>query len=510
MSTADVEDIRRLPEYQALKKKLGDREWRLDNLYFIRDEEGDKLKFVRNEAQRAFFGEMTLRNLLPKARKLGFSTFIGILICDTCVFRSGTVAGIVDRTLDDATDKLAIIRYAYENMPRAIREENPLVANTTEFLKWRNGSSVSVGTSYRGGTPSLLHISEYGKISVDKPDVAREIRNGAIKAVPATGCIWIESTAHGTQGEFRDYVHRAQAHVGPKTVLDYNLQFFGWWIKKEYRLPHNLVVVQASTKKYLDEVEKKIGRRIDANQRAWYQKTLEELGPDDIKEEFPSTVDELFFVSLEGAFWREEIGRARRDERIGLKVPFDPSRPVNTFWDIGEDTTAIWFHQTDGVRHRLIDYYEEEGGSLQKCAGVLEDKRRDRGFVYSKHYGPHDLDQRVWSQDAKTRKATAIGFGIEFTVVDRIEVKADSIEAGRRMINMSWFDDEHCRLGVSRLENYSKKWNKAMGQWDSDPKHDINSHAADSWQQGAMGLQPERVSRGDRRGRDRKGSAWAR
>ena len=40
-------------------------------------------------------------------------------------------------------------------------------------------------------------------------------------------------------------------------------------------------------------------------------------------------------------------------------------RPVNTFWDIGmDDDTAIWFHQTDGVWHRLVDFYSNSDDSL--------------------------------------------------------------------------------------------------------------------------------------------------
>jgi hypothetical protein len=51
------------------------------------------------------------------------------------------------------------------------------------------------------------------------------------------------------------------------------------------------------------------------------------------------------------------MSRARQHKSIGGPVPFDPYRPVNTFWDIGmDDETAIWFHQTDGVRERLIDF----------------------------------------------------------------------------------------------------------------------------------------------------------
>lgn len=502
------------PGYKALLERYADAEWRLANLYFIRDGDGNRIQFVPNAGQRAFCAAMARRNVLPKARKIGFSTLIAILICDQCVFRKGHIAGIVDKTIDDAQDKLAMIRFAYMNLPPNIRTANPLTRDNDQYLEWQNGSSVSVGTSYRGGTPADLHISEYGKTSTDNPEAAREIKTGAIQAVPATGRIWVESTAHGTSGEFCDMVRRSQALAeqgSPLTALDFKFHFYGWWIKEDYRLPSNLVTVPWELNDYFAEVEAKIGRVIDADQRAWYAKKLEELGPDDIKEEFPSTVNELFFVSLKGAFWRDEISRARRDGRIGQPIPFDPSRGVNTFWDIGEDCTAIWFHQTDGVRHRLIDYWEEVGSSLQKACAVLDEKRRERGFVYRDHYGPHDLGDRDWAHESKSRKQTAEGLGVKFTVVPRIAVKADSIEAGRRLLNVSWFDAQRCGAGVERLENYSKRWNKQMGQFTPDPLHDMASHGADAFQQGAMGLKPEKVENiGRYRAKERVGSQWSR
>lgn len=502
------------PEYRGSKQFYSDPEWRLDNIYYIRNDEGERIKFVRNEAQRAFCKEMALRNVLPKARKLGFSTLIAILILDRCIFRSGHVAGIVDRSLDDAKDKLAMIKFAYDNLRPELRNAMPLVRSNDEYLEWRNGSSVGVGTSYRGGTPADLHVSEYGKTSVDNPDAAREIKTGAIQAVPATGRIWVESTAHGTSGEFRDLVARSQAKAmagTPLTPLDMKFHFYGWWIKREYRLQSNLVTIPADLHKYFAEVEAKIGRRLDADQRAWYAKKQEDLGPDDIKSEFPSTADELFFVSVEGAFWREEISKARRDKRIGFPVPYDSSRAVNTAWDIGENCTAIWFYQSDGVRYRFIDYWEESGASLQKACGMLDQKKRERGFVYGKHLGPHDLDHKDWAHESKTRKAVASDLGVKFDVVPRVLVKGDSIEAARRLINVSWFDSEHTGVGVSRIENYRKRWNKQMGQFTSDPLEDGNDHGSDAIQQVAMGDKPEKVPQESKTPRaKKKGSQWSR
>jgi hypothetical protein len=69
-----------------------------------------------------------------------------------------------------------------------------------------NGSKIVAGTSYRGDTPQMLHISEFGPISAKSPLIAKEIKTGTIESVPINGKIWVESTAKGTSGEFFDLV----------------------------------------------------------------------------------------------------------------------------------------------------------------------------------------------------------------------------------------------------------------------------------------------------------------
>lgn len=508
---ASLEEIRRTAEYAEAKRKLSNREWRLDNLYYIRDETGQKIPFVRNEAQRAYTAKAHYRDVIPKARKLGFSTYIAILILDDSIFRRGTVSGIVDLTMDDAEQKLKIIKYAYEALPQDIRDGVRLKIDNQAELEWTNGSRVSVGTSYRGGTPFNLHVSEYGKISVNSPDKAREIKTGGIQAVPLGGKVWIESTAHGTSGEFYDMVKRAQDREllpAPLNPLDFRSHFYGWWIKKSYRLPTNSVTLTQELLAYFEELKTKYKIKLDGQQAAFYAQKYFELGPDDVKQEFPSVSDELFYNSLQGTYFKNEINRARREGRIGLSLPHDPTRSVYTAWDIGENMTSIWWIQTDGVRHRWIDYHEEEGGSIQSAAAVIDRKRIERGFIYAKHFGPHDIENRDWGNNSKTRYSTALELGIKFTVVPRVQVKADSIEAMRRVLNLSWFDHEHCAVGVQRLEEYRKKWNKTLGVFMSDPLEDIASHGSDAGQQYAMGISPERPKDARREPAARKGSAW--
>lgn len=499
---AAIDDDVEQRSFDQLLPKLTDRDWRLDNLYQIRSENGDTIRFRRNESQIQYSKEMWSRDVIPKARKLGFSTLIAVLLADNCTFRAGTEGAIVDRTLDDAQDKLAMVKFAYEGVPEAIRNENPLVRANNSELTWLNGSVVTARTSPRGGTPNFLHISEYGKISTDKPDAAREIKTGGIQAVPVSGKIIVESTAHGTGGEFYDMVQTAlkkQQEGHPLNELDFKLHFFGWHRKREYRIPNNLVVVPHEVAEYFEEMLHKHGVVLDADQRAWYVQKLGELGPDDMMSEFPTHVGELFYNSLKGAFWKRELTQARREGRIGHPVPFDPTRLVDTCWDIGEDGDAIICVQNDGVRHRIIDYYETTGGSMQQGISWLRRKQEERGFNYGKHYGPHDFDRVEWALNKKNRKTIAADLGIQITVVDRIIDKADSIEAARRMFAMTWIDSTFCSLLTERFDNYRKVWNKTLGVFTAEPVHDASSHPADAWQQYCMGWSPHSLKTAKKR-----------
>lgn len=502
-----LETTRESPEFSQLRGHLLDRHWRLNNLYRIRDENGAEVPYRMNPAQAEFDRDCWFRNAIPKARRLGFSTHIGICMLDRMLFNPNTLCGIIDLTLDDAEKKMRTMQFAYRNLPTAIRYAMPLAKPTNQSeMTLANGSAVSVGTSHRGGNLHWLHVSEYGKISVQSPDLAREIRNGAFPSVPQGFRIDCESTAHGTSGEFADMCGKARKSrdEGRKlTALDFRLHFAGWWMKPEYRLEPTATVITPELLEYFAGVEAAIARALDPRQRSWYAFQLGTYGPDDMREEYPSTVDELFFNSMKGAYFRDEISTARREGRIGQPLPHDPTRVVNTFWDIGEDGTAIWFHQTDGYRHRFIDYWELIGsGNLQAAARVLDEKRDKRGFRYGKHLGPHDLNNRDWAHHSNTRKQTALDLGILFTVVPKVQYKDDSIAAARRMLGMSAFDAVHCKVGVEHIENYRRQWNKTLGVFMADPVHNEDSHGADALQQGAMGFMPERESTRHRR-RDR-------
>jgi hypothetical protein len=509
--------IRETPDYQQIKDRLGDREWRLDSLYWIRDKNGLPIPFKRNEAQRQYSSREWFRDTILKSRQLGFSTFIAIEILDQCLFSSNNTADIIDRTASDAEKKLAILRFAYDRLPPIVKSMVGLTKDNQSEIKFTNGSSVGAGTSSRGGTPNQLHISEYGPISADNPRKAKEIKVGSFAAVPKNGKIWVESTAKGTSGEFYDLVkagEQLQATGQKLTNLDFKLHFFPWYLDPANRLPVNLVNITQELREYFDELRVKYGVILDGLQEAWYTKTREFYGVDDVKSEHPSTADECFFASLEGAYFKNEMNAARRDRRIGFPVPHDPTRPVHTSTDLGlDENLAIVFFQTDGVRHRFIDFARGEHSGLMDFIRIIKEKNANRGFSYGKHYAAHDIKQRDWSNmtgvTAQTRMEVAADHGVQFIPVDRVSDKQDSIEAGRRFIGQGYFCSEYASGLVECLDNYTKSWNRATQQWSPAPAKNGFDHGADAFQGAAMGLQPDTVKRRDQFRGKPKGSQWS-
>jgi hypothetical protein len=82
-------------------QELADPIWRICNLYHIVDKSGQLVQFRPNEIQMDFLTNMGYRNLILKARQMGFSTLIQIAILDQCIFLPNVHAGIIAQ--DDPT-----------------------------------------------------------------------------------------------------------------------------------------------------------------------------------------------------------------------------------------------------------------------------------------------------------------------------------------------------------------------------------------------------------------------
>lgn len=497
-----------------LARCLADPEWRLFSgcLYKImvkgddkigadgKVEEGDSyvLPFKPNRAQRRFIKRLWHRNLILKARQLGFTTLIAIMWLDHALFNANQRCGIIaqDREAAEAIfrDK---VRFGYENLPDEIRERFPLQRDSAvELLFAHNNSSVRVATSMRSGTIHRLHVSEFGKICAKFPDKAAEVVTGSIPAVPTNGILVIESTAEGREGEFFKMVEQAEKNHASRKVLtprDYRFHFYAWWQEPKYRLDAATVPITREEHEYFDLVEAKVRQdmgqdiRIDPDQRAWYvaTKRADFSGAEEkMWQEYPSFPAEAFQISTEGNYYAKDMIALRKRGGV-CKVP-RLDLPINTFWDIGNsDGVAIWFHQELRGEDRFIDYYEAHGQDLNHYVAEL----RARGYVFGKHYLPHDADHRRLSDTNRSTRDMLQDLmpGEKFVIVPRITELITGINQARKHLKGAYFDETGCDKGIKRVEGYRKKFSRADSRFIDQPdKSNGCTEGADALRQWAQ------------------------
>jgi len=468
--------------YDEMFSKLVDRWWRLNNLYYIIDRYGKRVLFKPNTEQTRLYDTMWFQNLILKARQRGFTTFIDLFFLDACLFVSDTEAGIIAHNREDVSKIFRRkILYPYENLPDAIKAFRTTISKSKTEIHFNNNSIISVGTSMRSGTLNLLHVSEFGKVCARYPEKAREIVTGSFEAIHTqTGeaLVFVESTAEGKAGYFFNFCKEAQDRdkLGRKpTKTEFKFHFFPWWDNTDNE-QEEAVPIPTEMIKYFEEIEVKIGRPLSPAKRYWYISKWRNLG-EDMKRENPSTPEEAFNQAIIGAYFTNQFNLIRKERRI-CKVPHNSSFSVFTWWDLGmDDIMAIWFTQDVGREVHVINYLEGSGEGFEFYKAELD----KLGYSFGMHTAPHDIKVREIGPGI-SRWASAKAIGISFNLVPRPASKIDSVNAARRFMNICWFDEENCEKGLTRLENYRKKWNEHTESFMDTPLHDINSNGADAFQ----------------------------
>lgn len=459
-----------------------------DGFYRIKDKDGKQQPFRMNPDQAKFIAERHGFDIVLKARQKGFTTVIQLDMLDDCLFLPNTASGVIAHNLTDAESFFADkIKFAYDELPEEFRELVSATSDTVRSLKFSNGSSIRVGTSLRSGTLQRLHVSEYGKLCAKFPEKAREVKSGAFNTVQVGQRITVESTAEGHAGHFYELTKAAQdrAREGKAlTPLDFKFHFAPWWTSAEYVLEGDIVET-TQQREYFAKLEQSQGIVLSRGQRNWYIKKSEQQGSD-MKREYPSTPEEAFEASIEGAYFATEMAKMREQGRI-CRIPI-LNKPVDVYWDLGVgDAMAMTFKQRHGAEERLVDYYENSGEGFEHYARVLN----ERGYIYGDHYFPHDGDHRSLGAVAKTKKEWAEEAGIRpITIVPRIATEATGIEASRAFLPSVWIDEERCNRLIECLDNYRKEWDEKLSTWKDKARHDEFSHGYKSFETAAVAPLP--------------------
>lgn len=178
-----------------------------------------------------------------------------------------------------------------------------------------------------------------------------------------------------------------------------------------------------------------------------------------------------FDAGLFGAYYTDQMKLAQFGD-----FPWNPRQPVHTFWDIGLDTTSIWFGQQNGGYVDIIDYMEGANVSLTEwCKRVNETP-----YNFGSHTAPHDIKRRDYITKTSYLSAAA-SFGIDFEQCPDIGLR-EGIDAVKTFLPTCRFNNSPAvSQGRDSLYNYRREYNDKFRIFMDRPVHDWACHGADSF-----------------------------
>ena len=174
----------------------------------------------------------------------------------------------------------------------------------------------------------------------------------------------------------------------------------------------------------------------------------------------------------EGAIYRHEIQAIYAENRV-TRVPYDPSLPVHTVWDLGwNDAMTIGFVQRGPMDVRIIDYIEDSHRTLDWYVAQIE----RRPYRWGHDYLPHDGRTRNF-QTGKSTEELLRQMGRKPIVLAQTSIE-EGIKAARMLFPRCYFDQDK----TGRLLECLKRYRRALHQQTGEPigpLHDEFSHGSD-------------------------------
>lgn len=227
----------------------------------------------------------------------------------------------------------------------------------------------------------------------------------------------------------------------------------------------------------------------------WDVKTIDDTGvmtaeqvENEIKNGMPRALAlQEFYCSFDaamvGAYYGEVMERLDKEHCIA-PLPWDPSLPVNTAWDLGvSDETVIVLFQQVGNHIHFIDAISGNGKGLEWYVKELD----LRPYSYGYDILPHDVRVRELGT-GKSRLQTLHELGRKNIIIAKRVAIEDGIHATRQMLAKSKFNDSKCERVIEAMKQYRASWDEQKDCY-GPPIHDWSSHYADAMRMAAVALQ---------------------
>lgn len=182
-----------------------------------------------------------------------------------------------------------------------------------------------------------------------------------------------------------------------------------------------------------------------------------------------------WYAYMDQQIYGREISNAFEMGRVG-SFPYDMSLPVDTFWDIGRNGTAVWFRQDVGGTHRYIQFYDDTHKVHMQTFFTNHILKNMHKYNFRTHYFPHDMaNGESLSTETRIEVARRMLPGNCVVVNKTRHTKAeDLIDKARRSFERCRFDEIGCAEGLDRLQKYSRAKS-------GKPDKNEDSHGADAF-----------------------------
>lgn len=194
---------------------------------------------------------------------------------------------------------------------------------------------------------------------------------------------------------------------------------------------------------------------------------------------------------LDGAIFANELRQAKLEDRI-TDVPYDKTKPVHTFWDLGWNSvsgrTAIIMAQSVNATYRIIDYLEDAEHTVDWYVAELQKKP----YVWGKDYLPHDARSTNLAAGGRTIEKIMKDLGRQVRVLPRTKKVGNDINAAKIIFGQIYIDRNKCSDLLQCLNRYRYAIDDDTGLRSRNPQPSIYIHGADAFRQLAVAITEEK------------------
>ncbi len=325
---------------------------RLFSRHFLKvqnkSEKKELVPFRWNRAQIHFEQNRTGRDLVLKARQLGFSTLIQAIIFKSLVTQTTTSI-----TLAHDDDTTQIMRRMADRFWKNIDPPPPRKyanARLTTYPDFDSASIIATAGNKqagRGEAPSHLHGSEVAFW----PDAEKLITGAMQGGVPRW--VVLESTPNGAGGYFYDLCMEALSDPDPL----WKIHFYPWWWEKKYREELKPGEELTYTDDELKAIDKAAagGFDLQPEQIKWRRLKKKELKRF-YGQEYPEDVIECFLTSGSGYFSDIDI-----DYTAPEGVEYNPNHTYVAGLDFGQTVDYTVLVIIDETTREEVEIFRLKG-----------------------------------------------------------------------------------------------------------------------------------------------------